>query len=64
MLILTRKPGESIVIKFPGQDPVVLQVLDTDTGRARIGFEAPKFCKIMRTELMTERTGYVRRGDS
>ena len=50
MLVLTRKPGESIRI---GED-VLITVFQTEAqnrGRVKIGIEAPKSITILREEL-------------
>lgn len=47
MLVLGRKPGEKIKI---GEN-VVIHVLETRDGRARLGIEAPRDMKILREEL-------------
>jgi carbon storage regulator len=50
MLILTRKPGESVVIG----NHVVITVLDGGSGVIRLGFEAPVEVSIYRAELHRE----------
>ena len=47
MLVLTRKPGESIRI---GEN-VVIKVLDAGGGQVKIGIEAPKEMTIHREEI-------------
>jgi len=47
MLVLSRKIGESLVI----DDQIVIRVLGTQTGRIRIGVEAPLDVNIRRAEL-------------
>ena len=47
MLVLTRKPGEGILI---GED-IRLTVIETKSGAIRIGIEAPKDKKIYRQEV-------------
>jgi len=47
MLVLTRKPGESIVI---GSD-IVVKVLEAGPGKVRIGIEAPRNVHVLRGEL-------------
>jgi carbon storage regulator len=47
MLVLTRKPGEKVVI---GQG-IVVTVLSVDGGRIRLGIEAPDDVPILRGEL-------------
>lgn len=48
MLVLTRKPGERVLI---GND-IVITVLDTRGDGIRIGFEAPRGVKIQRAEIV------------
>jgi len=47
MLVLTRKVGERIVIG----DGIVIQVLETNGHRIRLGIEAPSDVPILREEL-------------
>ncbi len=47
MLILTRKPGESIIIG----DNIIVKVVSIEHGQIKLGIEAPKDLKIYRTEL-------------
>ena len=48
MLILSRRPDESIII---GDDIEVI-ILGIQKGQVRIGIEAPKHVKILRDELL------------
>lgn len=48
MLVLTRKPGEQILIG----DDIVLTVMEGSGGAVRIGIEAPRGVKITRAEVM------------
>jgi carbon storage regulator len=48
MLVLTRKPGEKIVID--GQ--ITITLLSSEAGRARIGIDAPDDVRILREELL------------
>ena len=50
MLVLSRKPGEKIVIG----DNIVLTVIEICRGKVRLGIEAPKDVKVMRDELLTD----------
>ena len=62
MLVLSRKPGERILIRFDpirllehirsGRDLAIDVICSSvKPGSARIGFEAPDFVQIMRAEL-------------
>ncbi|RMG37018.1 MAG: carbon storage regulator [Planctomycetota bacterium] len=51
MLVISRKPGQSVWI---GGD-VVVRVLDARPGRVRIGIEAPQKVAIRREELVDPR---------
>jgi carbon storage regulator len=50
MLILTRRPGETILI---GEN-IKITVLDVDRNQIRIGIDAPKKIDIVREELVSE----------
>ena len=47
MLVLTRRPGESIVI---GQD-IVITVIEIKGGQVRIGIDAPREIDVYREEI-------------
>ena len=47
MLVLTRKPGEGIVIG----DNITIKIVELKGGGVRIGIDAPKDKKIYRQEL-------------
>lgn len=47
MLVLTRQPGESLLIG----DNIVITVLEVRGDKVRIGIEAPRDVKILREEL-------------
>lgn len=47
MLILTRKPGESIVIG----DDIVVKVVETGKNNIRLGIEAPRDVTVLRQEV-------------
>lgn len=52
MLILSRKPGEDIIIET-SDGPVLIRVIDMpQRNRCRIGVDAPKTCRILRAELI------------
>ena len=47
MLVLTRKPGEGIVIG----DDIVIKIIEVKGGAIRIGIDAPRDRKIYRQEV-------------
>jgi carbon storage regulator len=47
MLILTRRPGETILI---GED-IEVRILEVRGNQVRIGIEAPETVKVLRAEL-------------
>jgi carbon storage regulator len=49
MLVLSRKAGERIVIA----DNIILEVLEVQGGRIRLGIQAPQGVTILREELLT-----------
>jgi len=52
MLILSRKPNESLVIEAPGAgEPIEIVVTEVNAGQVRLGIKAHKDCKIWRKEL-------------
>jgi len=56
MLVLTRKPGESIVMEDknnPGKT-ITMWVLGITGNQIRLGFDAPKETNIARSELLTK----------
>ncbi len=50
MLILSRKPGERVLV---GEDVEVV-VLEVEGGRVKLGFEAPRYVPICRAEIHQE----------
>ncbi|HAX72178.1 MAG TPA: carbon storage regulator [Firmicutes bacterium] len=50
MLVVTRKPGESLIIG----DDIEIKIIDLENGKIKIGIEAPKNIKIMRKEVIDE----------
>ena len=50
MLVLTRRPGESIILEIPGVEPVTITLLEN----GKIGIEAPDEVQIIREELLEE----------
>jgi carbon storage regulator len=47
MLVLTRRPGESIIV---GQD-IVITVIEIKGGQVRIGIDAPRDIQVHREEV-------------
>lgn len=47
MLVLTRRPGESIVV---GED-IVITVIEIKGGQVRIGIDAPRSVEVYREEI-------------
>ncbi len=56
MLVLTRKPGEGIVIG----DDIVIKIIEMRGGSIRIGIEAPLDKKIYRQEVYDRISGQNR----
>jgi len=52
MLILTRRPGESIIIELPTGEQIKVTVLTNTSNQVRIGTDAPDDIAIMREELL------------
>jgi len=52
MLVLTRKPNESIILEMPGIEPVTITVLEN----GKIGIEAPDEVQIIKEELLEDST--------
>ncbi len=48
MLVLTRKAGEKIVIS----DNIVVEILEIQGNRVRVGIQAPQGVTILRQELL------------
>jgi carbon storage regulator len=51
MLVLTRRPNESIVIN----DNVTVTVVEVKGDRVKLGFEAPRWIEIWRKEIWVEK---------
>ena len=52
MLILTRRPGETIIIETPTGVKITVAVLGVKGNQIRIGTDAPKDVTILREELV------------
>ena len=57
MLILTRRPGETITIETPAGELIEVTVLGIKSNQVRIGTEAPDDVQIMREELLARIQG-------
>lgn len=53
MLVLTRRNGESIRLG----DDVIIHVVEVRPGYVRIGVEAPRSVRVLRSELVVETAG-------
>ena len=51
MLILTRRPGESIIVELPTGEQIQVVVLGVKGNQVRIGTEAPKNIAVHREEI-------------
>ena len=52
MLILSRKPEESLIIEVEGMDePIEIIITELTANQVRLGIQAPQGCKIWRKEL-------------
>ena len=52
MLILSRKPNESLIIEIDGmEEPVEIIVTELNANQVRLGIQASRDCKIWRKEL-------------
>lgn len=50
MLVLNRKPGESIILG----DNIEIKILEVQDGKIKIGIEAPREINILRKEVYDE----------
>lgn len=53
MLVVTRREGESVTVISPDGTEIEITLVEDGTA-ARIGIQAPKDYKILRTELLEE----------
>ena len=60
MLILTRRPGESLIIKLPTGEKIKVTVLGVKGNQVRIGTDAPENIAILREELLESDTASYR----
>jgi carbon storage regulator len=52
MLILTRRPGESVIITTPAGERIEVAVLGVKGNQVRLGTEAPAEVTVLREELV------------
>ena len=52
MLILTRRPGETLIIETPAGERIQVTVLGIKGNQVRIGTDAPDDIAIVREELL------------
>ncbi len=52
MLILTRRPGESLILELPTGERIKVTVLEVKGNQIRIGTNAPDDIAIVREELL------------
>ena len=60
MLVLTRKPDQSIVIN----DDIEITVLSVTSGKVRLGIQAPRSIPVYRTEIYRQRLAEKRKADA
>ena len=53
MLVLTRRPGETIMIELPSGERIQVAVLGQKGNQIRLGIEAPADTLILREELVS-----------
>ena len=51
MLVLTRRPGERIILTIGAGQVIAVEVLDVRNGAARLGLTAPPSVRIDRAEV-------------
>jgi carbon storage regulator len=51
MLVLTRRPGETLIIDLPTGEQVKVTVLSVKGNQVRLGLDAPAEIQILREEL-------------
>jgi len=52
MLILTRRPGETLIIETPAGERIEVTVLEVKGNQVKIGTDAPNEIAIVREELL------------
>lgn len=56
MLILARKLDQEIEIQAPDMTTIIVRVTEINGGAVRLGFAAPPSVRILRRELLEDRT--------
>jgi carbon storage regulator len=51
VLVLTRRPNETIIITPPGCEPIRIVVVEVRGDKARLGIEAPRQVTVHRQEV-------------
>ena len=55
MLVLTRRPDDTIVLSWGGQEPlegvVTIKILGVEGIRVKVGIDAPEYVSIVRGEV-------------
>ena len=59
MLILTRRPGETLIIELPTGERIEVTVLGIKGNQIRIGTNAPDEISIVREELVQKELGLL-----
>ena len=62
MLVVTRKVGESLIIRA-GNDTITVSVEAVHGGNVRIGLDAPRHVQILRNELVQNREEFDKISD-
>ncbi|MGD8853300.1 MAG: carbon storage regulator [Gammaproteobacteria bacterium] len=54
MLVVTRRPGESVVIELPTGERIGVAVLAVKGNQVRLGTDGPEHLPVVRSELVAE----------
>lgn len=52
MRVITRRPGESIVMELLTGEPIEVTVVGVEGNQVRPGTDAPKYLPVVRSELL------------
>ena len=52
MLVVSRRPGESVVIELPSGELIEVVVLSVKGNQVKLGTDAPKHLPVVREELL------------